>query len=281
MAGRPPRRTARAGLRAAVLGIAAVGVLAVLGGTMLATHGGGAMLTGTTGPAPGSRPAEGVEPVPPGRPARITILGTSLTARGSWPDELARRLAACRPGGVEIRRVARPGASSRWGVRAEGRALTAPDAPPGAPSDAPPGASSGAWRPDILIIEFAINDAALHRGVRLGQSVALHREMIARAGEVPVFLAIMNPVHGIRGWARPGLAAYDATYRQLAAEGRAGLIDTAPAWERLDRAARRRLIPDGLHPGARAMRRVALPVFVAALAPLVCTEPLPPRPQAD
>jgi lysophospholipase L1-like esterase len=92
-----------------------------------------------------------------------------------------------------------------------------------------------------------------------------------------VFLATMNPAHGAAGWARPGLAAYNAAYRRLAAEGLAGLIDTGPAWQALGEAERRRLIPDGLHPTPEGMRLVAVPAFAAALAPRVCTEPLPPQ----
>jgi lysophospholipase L1-like esterase len=245
-----------------VLGAAVFGAVLAAYGTGEALIG---QLLGWVGPAPGSRDAPAGGRIPPDRPARIAILGTSLTARGTWPDDLALRLSACRPSGVEVRRTARPGASSRWGAEAIGRAL--------APEGGPP--------PDILVIEFATNDAALHRGVRLRRSVALHREMLARAGEVSgeapgqvsVFLATMNPGHGAAGWARPGLAAYNAAYRRLAAEGLAGLIDTGPAWGALGKAERRRLIPDGLHPGEEGMRRVAVPAFAAALAPLVCTRP--------
>jgi len=187
----------------------------------------------------------------PDRPLRVLLLGTSLTARGDWPKRLEARLSACRPGGAEVRVLARPGAAGPWGVSVTGRALRAFD---GAP-------------PDLLAIEFSINDASLWRGVPLARARALLQKMLgeAEAAGVPALLATMNPAWGRKGLERPGQRAYRALYREAAREGRAALLDTVPAWLALPEAERRRLVPDGLHPGAEGMELV-----VEAFAAGVC-----------
>ncbi|MFV0475868.1 MAG: hypothetical protein ACK5MQ_16950, partial [Pikeienuella sp.] len=90
---------------------------------------------------PGDRPAE-ARAVAVDRPFTIALFGASLMARGDWKAGLERRLAACRPGRLALRVVARPGASSDWGLKM----LEALD---------------GA---DAVVVDFAVNDASLWRG---------------------------------------------------------------------------------------------------------------------
>src|ERR1700741_4927741 len=91
-------------------------------------------------------------------PLRLAALGTSLTARGGWLEPLRRRLEAQLGRPVQALDFAKSGASSRWGMRILARAC--------------------AERPDIALIEFAANDAALHRGVSLARSIANAAAMI-------------------------------------------------------------------------------------------------------
>lgn len=187
-----------------------------------------------------------------GRPLRLAVLGTSLSHRGDWPDRLAAGLAACREAGAGIRRVARPGASIRWGEGALGAALEGP--------------------PDLLLMEFAINDASLAHGASVAGAAARLSAMLERAAAagVPVLLMSMNPAWGRERWERPGHAAYLALYAQAAAAGRAGFLDTIPAWRALPAGRFAALVPDGLHPSPEAMAEVQLPALLAALRPRVC-----------
>ena len=188
-------------------------------------------------------------------PATILVIGTSLSAYGAWLEDVEAQLSACRDGDVTIDIVAKPGAASDWGIGALEETL-----------------ASRGDEIDVVIIEFATNDAAWHRGVPLAKSKSYHRRMIAAAGKRPVYLAIMNPSFGSKGWVRPGLDAYNRTYLALGAETPAKPIDTRPGWATLTRNGWRTAIPDGLHPTQSAMEQVAANAFVDHLSPLLCAE---------
>ncbi|WP_165612634.1 SGNH/GDSL hydrolase family protein [Limimaricola pyoseonensis] len=179
----------------------------------------------------------------------MALLGTSLSARYDWPARLGARLTAClgRPVMVEV--VARPGAHSGWGVAQVGRVA--------------------ALRPDLVLIEFAINDADLRDGRSLAQAGAAHRAIVAglraqRPGAA-IALMTMSPAQGPRGWMRPRLGAHLAQYRDLAAALDLGLVDLTPRWRALPRAARG-LKADGLHPEPGVAAAVILPVLARAIA---------------
>jgi lysophospholipase L1-like esterase len=182
-------------------------------------------------------------------PLRLVALGTSLTARGGWLEPLRQHLerALARP--VDAVNFGKSGAASGGGLRvlAEACALT----------------------PDIALIEFSANDAALHRGIPLAASCKNARRMIAalRAANprVALYLMTMNPVFGPRGWLRPRLAGYYAAYRDLARDEATRLLDLEPAWRALPPATLRQAIPDGAHPLPAAFERVALPLMREAL----------------
>lgn len=183
---------------------------------------------------------------------RILILGTSLTSRGDWVATLERRLRDCALG-VTVERLARPGASSRWGLTAL-RERLAKDVP------------------DFLVIEFSGNDASLKNGFPLPISRMLHRQMIseARAAGTIVVLATMSPAWRRNAWERPGQRRYHALYRDLARESDVGLIDTIPDWDTLSTSRRAVLVPDNLHPTFEAMNTITVPAFEEALRPFVC-----------
>lgn len=142
----------------------------------LALLAGLALLTGAAlwlWPAPSVRswiwpaPPAGNRPIPPWDaaarpdPLRITAFGSSLTHRPDWPDRLAARLERClgTTRRVEIARVSAGGAGSAWG-QAQVAAVIA-------------------TRPDLVLIEFAINDADLRNGISLERSRDQHRRSCA------------------------------------------------------------------------------------------------------
>ena len=204
-----------------------------------------ALLVWTLPPAP-FEPRD--RPLPGGRPPeRVVVLGTSLSARNDWPQALEAALGDClgRPATVEV--VARPGATSAWGLAQVGRVA--------------------AMDPDVVIVEFVINDADLLDGMRLGRSRSAHdallSELAALAPEARVLLMTMNHARGPRGWARPRLAAYYAFHPRLAERHGAGLLDLYPRWLARPRGADG--LRDGLHPTDAAAREVVLPPLIARL----------------
>lgn len=146
--------------------------------------------------------------------------------------------------------VARSGAASSWGVAEVGTVV--------------------AEKPDVVLVEFAANDAALNRFVTPGRSRANMDAILARlgaAGMPPrVFVMAMSPVQGPRGWIRPFLDRYVEEHRRAAAEAGAGFVDHRPAWERLRPEALQVAIPDGLHPRPADAARVMVPTLVTAVS---------------
>lgn len=185
-----------------------------------------------------------------GEPLRIVVLGTSLTAWYDWPDRLGADLAECLGRLVEVGTVAKGGMGSEWGL---GQV-----------------AAVAALAPDIVLMEFAINDADLRRMTSLSASTQTHRRLVAdlRAARpgVRIVLMTMNPARGLRGALRPRLGAWYAGYRALAAELDTGLVDLYPRW--LARQNPAEGTGDGVHPDPDVTAGMILPVLVPYLADL-------------
>ncbi len=194
------------------------------------------------------------------RPLTIVTLGTSLTARGGWQPALEAEIARCvgRPVAVPI--VARSGETSRWGLGQVEAVL--------------------AHRPDVVLVEFATNDAALQRWMSLDESVramrAILERLLARTPRPRVIVMGMNPVLRLRGAVRPWLDDYVAAHRDLAQALGAEFVDHGPAWRALDRRALDRAIPDGVHPDPAMAARVMVPTLAARLAGPDCRQAVPP-----
>ena len=257
-------------IAALALALAATACLALAGALARKGVPAGLIHPRAAGPALVLPPAERAFPAP-GAPLRLSVLGTSLSARNAWPRELAARLDACRPGGTALRVTARPGAGSRWGLGA------APEA--AAPMTAAPiaadriSAEDGAAPPDVLLVEFAINDASLARRDGVAASTARMEailDLAQAAGVGEVWLLTMSPAWGRERLERPGLDAYlDAHAARFRARG-AGVVDTVPAWRALPPAIRAAEVPDGLHPTDAATRLVLVPALAEALAGRPC-----------
>jgi lysophospholipase L1-like esterase len=229
---------------------AAAAVIAVLlgSGYYLLGHG---LLADKASPTPRAP----VGSVAPEAPLHILLVGTSLTAGGDWPDALGDRLNACRTSRVTIERLALPGATGDWGAAALAERL------------------NSSPLPQLVLVEFTINDARLFRGLSMRTSRRLTERMvaaIARAGATPLLLT-MSPAIGVRALGRPWAAAYRAQYGEIAAATGAGLVETVAAFEALPPQELRRAIPDGVHPTNEAMINILVPEMFRQLAPHVCT----------
>jgi len=193
---------------------------------------------------PADRPVQAFQLKPP---LRILVAGTSLTASYDWPA----RLSDCADQPISVSRVARAGAASDWGVRQADTIV--------------------AKRPDIIIIEFSVNDADLRHRISLRESARNHRDLIrslrAELPEVRIVLMTMSPAHGLRRLLRPRLPAYYRLYRDLAEELDTGLLDIYPRWLAVPRAAREQ--QDGLHPSQTMAAQMILPALGSYLG-LAC-----------
>lgn len=178
-----------------------------------------------------------------GRPFVLGVLGTSLSNRRyDWPDALGAALSQCLSRPVAVQRFVKNGASSAWG-KTQGAAVRAAN-------------------PDLILVEFAINDADLRDGVRLEESQANHEKILQDLEGLKTVLLTMSPPQGFRGALRPRLGAYEASYPVLAAEYGAGFVDLGAHWTALPRDARG-LERDGLHPAPDVARAVIVPVLEA------------------
>lgn len=188
----------------------------------------------------------------PERPVRhLAVLGTSLSL-GSWPEALRAALSACQGHAVRLTRVADPGANSFQGLSALSRIIDAD--------------------PDLVLIEFAINDADLADGLArddAANNIATMLDALAlEAPDAQVMLLTMSPAHGLRGLKRPFLARYYGDVRTLAAAHGTGLADLYPRWR--TREDWRAALPDGLHPTETAARAMILPVLLPLLKGDTC-----------
>ena len=181
---------------------------------------------------------------------RVVALGTSHTARGGWQQPLADALTRCLATHVDVLNHGKSGANSHWGVTEAARISPA--------------------QPDVVLIEFAANDASLHGGVSISRSreniTTIVNELRTKRPTVRIILMAMNPVSGMRGALRPLLDRYDDLYRDLAETLHVEFVDHRPAWHTMSAGALRAAIPDGLHPS----ERTAAEVIVPALTERIC-----------
>lgn len=185
-------------------------------------------------------------------PLRIVTFGTSLTAAGGWQNALGAALGRCLQRPVEIINRAKSGKSSRWGLAQVQPVIDA--------------------RPDIVLIEFSVNDAALHNYMTLADSNDRHAEIIRTirngAPSARIILMTMNPVWGVKHrFLRARLDSFYEEYRQLAGQLGVEFADMRPSWLRLPPAAIRTSIPDGLHPIPEAATGIIVPGLTRFLAP--------------
>jgi len=135
-----------------------------------------------------------------------------------------------------------------------------------------------AHKPDVVFIEFAINDAYLPYAISLEESKRNLETFIDRiSDELPraeIILQTMNaamdvPEKGLDGASsRPGLADYYEVWRATARERGILLIDHFPNWLRLAKENGERfleLVPDGIHPRLPGYREVFLPELKSRL----------------
>ena len=189
--------------------------------------------------------AEPPQTLPDTRVTTIAALGTSLTKDGGWVADLEKNLRDCGATGARVLNFGGSGMTSEWG-RTQVEAIRAS-------------------APDVLLIEFAINDAHLLKGMSRTRAKENIEAIVAGVRRdrpsVRIILLSMNPVHGLRGWMRPLYDWYNDDYGPLARSLGAEWIDLRPAWRMsgldLDDA-----IPDGVHPKGEVAQKVMTVSFL-------------------
>lgn len=192
-----------------------------------------------------------------GEPQHIVIYGTSLSKSGAWVPQLKEALDARFPGLVTLTNSARGGQHSGWGAANVDSAVVA-------------------LKPDVVFIEFAINDAVTRFDlsldtIRRNVDTILDR-VTTTLPTCEIILQIMNPAFGkTEGESshRRNQDAYQQLYRDAAKRRGLLLVDHSVAWNRLHategEAAVKKLIPDGVHPNADGWRQIVTPTLHRAL----------------
>ncbi|MFI4859440.1 MAG: FAD-dependent oxidoreductase [Phycisphaerales bacterium JB063] len=205
-----------------------------------------------------------VQALEAGEAQRIVCYGTSLTAGGAWVDQLEQALGTRYPGQVEVINRGRGGEHSRWGLaHVQERVIDA--------------------RPDVVFIEFAINDAAQRFDLSVQESAANLTAMVeqirAALPACEIILQVMNPAtdrpEGHAGY-RGNLDGYEQTVRDTGDRLGLRVIDHAPAWGALldqGEAQWKRYVPDGLHPNRAGYAKYMLPTLLAGIG-VVDDEPV-------
>lgn len=186
----------------------------------------------------------------------IATLGTSLTfgrvAKGNWQNSVAVALRPTNATNVVVYNFGIDSASSVVGLQNLAMPLHV--------------------RPDIVLIEYSINDAYVDFSISTTQSRANVLSIISafrdKDPNVAIFLMLMNPcVPGSPDdIKRPNRVAYADIYRDLASsQPGIGLIDNEAAWGIPTFA----LLPDGIHPPIAEVRSRLVPDIVTALNPII------------
>jgi lysophospholipase L1-like esterase len=192
-----------------------------------------------------------------GTPQHVVIYGTSLSKGGAWVPQLQATFDARFPGLVTLTNSARGGQHSGWGATHVDSAVVA-------------------LKPDVVFIEFAINDAVTRFDlsldtIRRNVDTLLDR-IAAGLPSSEVILQIMNPAFGkAEGESahRRNQDAYQQIYRDAAKRRGLLLVDHSVAWNHLlaaeGEAAVKKLLPDGVHPNVEGWRRIVTPTLHRAL----------------
>ena len=190
-----------------------------------------------------------------GETQKIVVYGTSLSAApDGWAALLEDSLNARYPGRAEVVNSAQAAMWSGWGVEnLRERVL--------------------AHRPDMVLLEFAMNDAYLPYATSV-EAARLNLEyMVRRIRELypgcSVYIQVMNMPVGEHAAQRPRVALYYGMYREEARVLDVGLIDHSEYWAPLlekGEEAFRKYVPDGIHPSMAAQRELVLPCILKALS---------------
>jgi len=195
-----------------------------------------------------------------GEKQTVVAYGTSLTIGGAWAKSLGEYWENHYPGRVLFLNAAKSGMHSRWGVENLAERVLSKN-------------------PDLVFLEFAVNDASTRNQVSPEESAAnldaMVRALRKQNPQVEIVLQTMNPAWDSPrvpekkyGSDRPRLEAYYEGYRAYARRHGLPLVDNYPLWTRIrheDVGRFEKMVPDGIHPSSGASLAVTWPAVEALL----------------
>lgn len=182
-----------------------------------------------------------------GKKQTIVTYGTSLTRGATWPAELQNALDQKYSGLPRVINSGKGAMCSIWGLENLRERVISKN-------------------PDVVFIEFSVNDAYLPYKMTLTDCKTNIDTMVERIlKENPnceIILMVMNPMVEVHAEKRPELEKFNDIYRKTAKEKGFLLIDHYPAWLKILNSDRKEfdgLVPDGAHPNAEGCRRIVTP----------------------
>jgi lysophospholipase L1-like esterase len=186
-----------------------------------------------------------------GRSQIVVAYGTSLTEGGAWVPMLREWFDVHYKGQVRVVNGARSGMNSDWGLANVQKQVVE-------------------RKPDLVFVEFAINDAVQRFNIPVERARANLDGILAaiRAGnpQVEIVLMTMNAAVDAPGKTagsiRPKLADYYANYTACAAEQKLTLVDNYPAWKKLAEMDQKTFLSyavDGVHPNQAGLMAITWP----------------------
>lgn len=194
-----------------------------------------------------------------GDPLKVVVYGTSLTAGGAWVRALRDWLNETYPGQVTLINSGLSGKNSAEGLaQLQARVLD--------------------HQPDVVFIEFAMNDAFRYSDGTPSLDVAGARANLEAIIEAvlnqnprcEIVLQTMNPVwnspsgSNASATLRPDLDAFYQMYREVAVDRGLRLIDHHSTWSALQQdqpSVFEAAVPDGVHPSADGLGAYMIPIL--------------------
>ncbi len=191
-----------------------------------------------------------------GKNQTLVAFGTSLTySKGgnAWLDSVVNTLNRRYGNHLKAFNSARGGKWSTWGVQNLEDSVIKK-------------------KPDVILIEFGMNDAYTATNTSLKLSLLNLNYIIDRVklynSKCEIILQVMNMPIGKAAENRPHLLAYNELYRTLAKKRNLLLIDHYPNWEKLLKQGEKAFleyVPDGIHPNENGARIITAPYILQKL----------------
>jgi uncharacterized protein YjdB/lysophospholipase L1-like esterase len=215
-------------------------------------------------PAQGTRTYKLIPDLAAGYNLKVMTIGTSLTDQPygvSWPSQLYTALFPKYQGHITLSNRAISGSNSRSG-KANIEAWLAAD------------------NPDVVFIEYAINDAVASDNITVAEMKSnldfMCAKIKANNPNADIILQTMNNAVGSALTARPNLELYYQGYRDYAALNGYKLVDNYPLWKNLydtNPTQWATYVPDNIHPNDAGRAAVMMNNLVTTLeAPAVANE---------
>lgn len=196
-------------------------------------------------------PAQLFKELKAGKTQTVVTYGTSLTEGGAWVPMLQAWFNGRYKGLVSVVNGAKSGMNSSWGLSNVQKQVVDK-------------------HPDLVFVEFAINDAVLRFNITPAQARSNLDGILTaiRTGNPKAEIVLMTMNAAIdaggknAGTTRPKLADYYANYTACAAEQKLALVDNFPAWRKLaesDSATFISYAADGLHPNKTGLAAITWP----------------------